>query len=96
MAQLPLPHGPEDLKGPPLEGRAFLDFLHREEDRKRLESWGVQDLDRALLNRWEHAGIDVDHAQMAYDAADLLKAPEEQEEMRKVSKLRLQDQARSY
>jgi hypothetical protein len=67
-----------------------------EEDRKRLAEWGVQDLDRALMNRWEHAGIDVDHAQMAYDAADLIDDPEMQEEARQVCLLRMHDQARGY
>lgn len=67
-----------------------------EEDRKRLAAWGVQDLDRALMNRWEHAGIDVDHAQMSYDAAGLIDDPEVQEECRKVCILRMHDQARAY
>ena len=62
-----------------------------EEDAKRLAEWGVVDVERALLNRWEHAGIDVDHAQMAYDVADeFITTPEMQQKMAEVFKLRLQ------
>lgn len=67
-----------------------------EEDRKRLEGWGVQDLDRALMNRWEHAGIDVDHAQMAYDAADLIDDPEVEEACRRACILRMHDHGKAY
>jgi pyrroloquinoline quinone (PQQ) biosynthesis protein C len=34
-----------------------------EADRKRWAEMGVKDVDRALMNRQEHAGIDVDHAE---------------------------------
>ena len=62
-----------------------------EEDRKRFEDWGIADVDKALMNRWEHAGIDIDHANFNEDVARLfLTTPELQEEMRKVFILRLQ------
>lgn len=64
-----------------------------EEDAQRLREWGVQDVDRALLNRWEHAGIDVAHAQMAYDVAqEYGKDPQLREEIRKACILRLYNQ----
>jgi pyrroloquinoline quinone (PQQ) biosynthesis protein C len=63
------------------------------EDVQRLREWGVQDVDRTILNRWEHAGVDVAHAQMAYDVAqEYITTPEMREEMRRVFILRLQQQ----
>jgi hypothetical protein len=63
------------------------------EDMERLREWGVQDVDRAILNRWEHAGIDIAHAQMAYDVAQqFVTTPELREELRRVFIMRLQQQ----
>lgn len=66
------------------------------EDRIRLTAWGVKDVDRALMNRWEHAGIDIDHARMAYAAAALIEDPATQEECRRMCILRMHDQSHGY
>jgi hypothetical protein len=66
------------------------------EDMERLRAWGVEDVDRAILNRWEHAGVDIGHAQMAYDVAQqFATTPELKEETRRVFIMRLQQQTGS-
>ncbi|HEY7063662.1 MAG TPA: hypothetical protein VII06_19445 [Chloroflexota bacterium] len=62
-----------------------------EEDRKRFREWGVAEVDKALENRHEHAGIDVDHADFNEDVVrQFVTTPELQDEMRRVFILRLQ------
>jgi pyrroloquinoline quinone (PQQ) biosynthesis protein C len=62
-----------------------------EEDRKRFIEWGVPDVDRALENRHEHAGVDVDHADFnEHVVRQFVTTPELQDEMRRVFMLRLQ------
>lgn len=60
-----------------------------EQDKKRLAEWGVQDIEKALLNRFEHAGIDVEHAQFGVHVVrEYVDTPELQDEMRRVFLLR--------
>ena len=62
-----------------------------EEDRKRFEDWGIPDVDKALENRHEHAGIDIDHANFNEDVVRaFVTTPELREEMRRAYILRLQ------
>ena len=62
-----------------------------ERDRQRFVEWGVDDPGRALENRHEHAGIDIDHADFNEEVARrFVNTPELQEELRKAYILRLQ------
>lgn len=62
-----------------------------ERDRQRFIEWGVEDPHRALENRHEHAGIDIDHADFNEEVARrFVTTPELQEELRKAYVLRLQ------
>lgn len=62
-----------------------------ERDRQRFIEWDVKDPDRALENRHEHAGIDIDHADFNEEVARrFVNTPELQEELRKAYILRLQ------
>jgi pyrroloquinoline quinone (PQQ) biosynthesis protein C len=62
-----------------------------ERDRARLKDWGVPDVDRALENRHEHAGIDIDHADFNENIVrQFVTAPELQDEMRRNFQIRLQ------
>jgi pyrroloquinoline quinone (PQQ) biosynthesis protein C len=63
-----------------------------EEDRKRFREWGVADVDRALENRHEHAGVDIDHADFNENVVrQFVITPELRDEMRRVFILRLQN-----
>ena len=62
-----------------------------EQLKAKLAEWGVEDVDRAVLNKAEHAGVDEDHA--AFNAEVVRKfvlTPELQEELRQAFILRLQ------
>ena len=62
-----------------------------ERDRQRFIEWGVEDPKRALENRHEHAGIDIDHADFNEAVArSFVNTPELQEDLRKAYILRLQ------
>lgn len=62
-----------------------------ERDRARFREWGITDVDNALMNRFEHAGIDIDHADFNEDVVrTFVTAPELQDEMRRAFQLRLQ------
>lgn len=55
-----------------------------EEDRTRWAEMGVTDVDRALMNRQEHAGIDVDHADFGKDVVRrFVRTPELREQLRR-------------
>jgi hypothetical protein len=60
-------------------------------DRDRFAAWGIPDIERALLNRYEHAGVDIEHTQHCVDTIKhFVNTPELQDEMRRVFILRLQ------
>ena len=60
-------------------------------DRKRFEAWGIPEVDRALMNRHEHAGIDIDHADFNENVVRrFVTAPELQDQMRRAFEIRLQ------
>jgi hypothetical protein len=62
-----------------------------ERDRARLREWGVADVDRALENRHEHAGIDIDHAEFnEMVVRRFVTTPELHDEMRRAFEIRLQ------
>ncbi len=62
-----------------------------ERDRQRFIEWGVEDPDKALENRHEHAGIDIDHADFNEEVARrFVNTPELQEDLRRAYILRLQ------
>ena len=62
-----------------------------ERDRARMMEWGIQDVDRALENRHEHAGIDIDHADFnEMVVRRFVGTPELQDDMRRAFRLRLQ------
>ena len=62
-----------------------------ERDRQRFIEWGVENPDRALENRHEHAGIDIDHADFNEEVARrFVNTPDLQEDLRKAYILRLQ------
>jgi len=62
-----------------------------ERDRQRFKEWGIADADKALENRHEHAGIDIDHADFNEDIVrKFVTTPELQDEMRQAFRLRLQ------
>lgn len=59
--------------------------------RRELTALGVKDVERALAFDMEHAGIDVEHAQIAVDVVrDFINTAELQEELRRDFKLTLQ------
>jgi pyrroloquinoline quinone (PQQ) biosynthesis protein C len=62
-----------------------------EHDRQRFEDWGVPDVERALMNRFEHAGIDVEHADFNEEIVRrFCTTPELQRQMLQVFELRFQ------
>jgi pyrroloquinoline quinone (PQQ) biosynthesis protein C len=62
-----------------------------ERDRTRFQEWGIADVDRALMNRHEHAGIDIDHADFNENVVRrFVTTPELQEEMKRAFAIRLQ------
>ncbi len=62
-----------------------------ERDRQRFVEWGVESPDRALENRHEHAGIDIDHADFNEEVARrFVNTPDLQEDLRRAYILRLQ------
>jgi pyrroloquinoline quinone (PQQ) biosynthesis protein C len=57
----------------------------------KLAEWGVEDVERATLNRAEHSGIDEDHASFNAEVVrQYIDTPELQDELRYAYKLRLQ------
>ena len=64
---------------------------HIEELKKEYASFGVDDVDKALAFEIEHAGVDVDHAEIAVTAIrKYINTPELQDEMRRAYLLTLQ------
>ncbi len=62
-----------------------------ERDHQRFEEWGVAEVDKALMNRLEHAGVDIDHATFNEDVVrKFVTTPQLQDQMREVFTLRLQ------
>jgi pyrroloquinoline quinone (PQQ) biosynthesis protein C len=60
-----------------------------EVDRKRWAEMGVQDVDRALMNRQEHAGIDVDHAEFGQQVVKrFVTTPEQKDQLRRGFRMR--------
>lgn len=60
-------------------------------DRKRFQEWGVPDIEKALMNRFEHAGIDIEHADFNEEVVRrYCTTPELQEQMLQVFELRFQ------
>jgi pyrroloquinoline quinone (PQQ) biosynthesis protein C len=60
-------------------------------DRERFEQWGIPEVDRALMNRHEHAGIDIDHADFNENVVRrFVTTAELQDQMRKAFAIRLQ------
>ena len=65
-----------------------------ERDRQRFTEWGVPDVDKALMNRYEHAGVDIEHGEFnAATVRRFVTTPELQEDMRRAFILRLQNNA---
>jgi pyrroloquinoline quinone (PQQ) biosynthesis protein C len=66
-----------------------------EKDAEKYREWGIPDVDKAFLNRKEHSGIDVEHAEFN---ARVIKAycttPRLQEQIREVFVLRMQQRAK--
>jgi pyrroloquinoline quinone (PQQ) biosynthesis protein C len=63
-------------------------------DRERFVEWGVDDPDKALMNRFEHAGVDIEHGEFnANTVRRFVTTPELQDEMRKAFIIRLQNTA---
>ena len=57
----------------------------------KLAEWGVEDVDRAVLNKEEHAGVDEDHAEFNAEVVrDFVTTSERQDDLRQAYKLRLQ------
>ncbi len=78
------------------ENRLFADeqMAAIEEDAKRLAEWGVPNIDAALLNRKEHAGIDVEHAEFNERVIKhYCTTPKLQDQIRHVFTMRLQQRA---
>lgn len=64
-----------------------------EETKKKYIEWGIADPDKGLLNRLEHAGIDVEHADFNEAVIrQFVTTPELKEQMRRAFILRLQNQ----
>jgi hypothetical protein len=62
-----------------------------ERDRARFCEWRIPDVDNALMNRLEHAGVDIDHAEFNEEVVrKFVTTPELQDEMRRAFRLRLQ------
>jgi pyrroloquinoline quinone (PQQ) biosynthesis protein C len=71
-----------------LQSQALQEAIER--DRQRFEEWGVPQVDKALMNRLEHAGIDVDHADFNAEVVRrFCTTAERQDDMRKAFILRL-------
>lgn len=66
-----------------------------DQDAERFREWGVPDVERALLNRREHAGIDVEHAEFNERVIkQYCTTPKLQAQIRQVFILRLQQRAK--
>ena len=79
------------------ENRLYADQQIRaiESDAERFREWGVPDVERALLNRKEHAGIDVEHAEFNERVIkQYCNTAKLQEQIRQVFILRLQQRAK--
>lgn len=60
-------------------------------DHERFLAWGIENPERALMNRHEHAGVDIDHADFNENVVRrFVTTPELQDEIRRVFQLRLQ------
>ena len=65
-----------------------------EVDRKALKAAGVPDVDRGLMNRYEHAGVDVEHGEFNENVVrKSVLTPELQTQMQEAFILRLQNNA---
>jgi hypothetical protein len=63
-------------------------------DRKTLKAAGVPDVDRGLMNRYEHAGVDVEHGEFNENVVrKSVNTPELQARMQTAFILRLQNNA---
>jgi hypothetical protein len=61
--------------------------------RKAFVEWGAEDPDKAILNRYEHAGIDVEHGDFNFEIVRrFCNTPELQDAMRQAFILRLHQQ----
>lgn len=61
------------------------------EDRERFAAWGIENPDRALMNRYEHAGVDIDHADFnEHVVRHFATTPRRQDDMRRAFATRLQ------
>ena len=75
--------------GTAMHSAELLEAIDR--DRKRFQEWGVPDIERALMNRFEHAGIDIEHADFNEEIVRrFCTTPELQEQMLQVFELRFQ------
>ncbi len=72
-----------------LQSQQMMDAIER--DRQRFLDWGIDNPDKALMNRREHAGIDIDHADFNEDVIrQFCTTAELQDDMRRAFILRLQ------
>ncbi len=79
------------------ENRLFAEqqMLAIENDAETFRNWGMPHIEEALLNRKEHAGIDVEHAEFNERVIkEYCTTPRLQEQIRQVFILRLQQRAR--
>lgn len=79
------------------ENRLFADLQMAAiaEDAETFRKWGMPQIEQALLNRKEHAGIDVEHAEFNERVIkEYCTTPKLQEQIRQVFVLRLQQRAR--
>jgi pyrroloquinoline quinone (PQQ) biosynthesis protein C len=75
--------------GTAMHSAELLEAIDR--DRKRFQEWGVPDIEKALMNRFEHAGIDIEHADFNEEVVRrYCTTPELQEQMLQVFELRFQ------
>lgn len=64
-------------------------------DAEKFREWGIANIDEALLNRKEHAGVDVEHAEFnARVIKSYCTTPKLQEQIKQIFTLRLQQRAR--
>jgi pyrroloquinoline quinone (PQQ) biosynthesis protein C len=78
------------------ENRLFAEqqMAQIEKDAEKLRAWGMPNIDEALLNRKEHAGIDVEHAEFNERVIkQYCTTPKLQEQISQVFTLRLQQRA---
>ena len=79
------------------ENRLFADQQMKaiDEDAESFRKWGMPHIEEALMNRKEHAGIDVEHAEFNERVIkEYCTTPKLQEQIRQVFILRLQQRAR--